>query len=269
MKSLFRYFGAFALLVMTAVSCTVKEDRTPCPCWLEVSFVDRSEIFAPVNLLGWDGVSLFDESIRAEMHPDGYVKAVDKGVFHLVSVLGAKNQKVRDRFILIEYGNQADSVYWHCCEVDATGEFAYADVDFTKQFATVYLDIRKDPGDMNDYMFRVEGGVCGFDLLTGIPVEGAFCCEPFPVAGSAVTTFRVPRQLDDSLMLSVSYDDGLGLSSGSSFEMGKYIASLGYDWSAAELKDIYITVDVIGGRINVGVSGWENNEESDFGRVEI
>ena len=269
MNKAFKYLIIAAASVLAA-SCSVKEDRTPCPCWVEVHFAERSEVFAPVNLMGFCEGSDFSDTFRAEMHPDYYLREVEKGYYDFVSIEGAGiRQKRQDMFMLIDYGSQADSVYWHHAEVDATGEEARVVVDFAKQFATVFLDIRKEPGDMKIYRFHVDGNVCGFEIISGRPAEGAFSCEPETLPGSAVTTVRVPRQVDDSMSLRITYDDGEGHASSSDYPLGKYIAGLGYDWNAPELKDIYITVDVIGGRINIGVSGWEHPDGSDFGQVEI
>lgn len=263
-------FFVSATFIALAVSCSVKEDRTPCPCWVEVHFEERGEVFAPVNLLGFSDGYTFNDTFRAELYPDCYVREVEKGMYHFVSMEGAgRNQKLHDRYMLIEYGEQADSVYWHHAQVDATGEEAKVVVDFAKQFATVFLDIRKEPGDMNSYAFSADGNVCGFDIITGEPVSGAFSCQPSPLPGSAITTFRVPRQKDDSMQLRITYDDGEGHASSSSYPLGEYIGRLGYDWTTPDLRDIHITVDVIGGRINIGVAGWEHPEGSDYGRVEI
>lgn len=270
MKSKHMKSFLFAASLLLAVSCSVKEDRTVCPCWVEVHFADRSEIIAPVNLYGFSENNEFNDVFRAELHSDYYLKEVVRDHYHFVSTTGSiRNQRRHDKVMLIEYGCQADSVYWHHDEVSAVDEEAKITVDFTKQFATVFLDIHKEEGDMTKYSFFAESNVCGFDIITGEPVQGAFSCQPSVVPGGTVSSFRLPRQIDSSLSLKIVYDDGEGHAASSVYPLGEYISTLGYDWNTPDLGDLYISIDIVGGRINIGVSDWEHPSGSDFGNVEI
>lgn len=269
-RRLFLFIVVAGSFLSSVCSCTVKEDRSGCPCWLQVRVQNKEVVSTPVGVIGWNGSGLFDESFSIVEYPDYYERIVEKGFLHVLGYSGVRSMTLdAGHSLVIEYGRECDSLYSCSLPVDATGEFADAPLMLRKQFATVYLDIRKSADDLRDYSFVVEGGVCGFDLLRHSPVEGAFRCEPSAVSGSSVAVFRVPRQKDDSLVLGLTYDAGQGAFAIDRYPLGRYIAALNYSWSSEDLQDIYIMLDIISGRINIGVDGWEPEIGFDLDRIEI
>ena len=51
------------------------------------------------------------------------------------------------------------------------------------------------------------------------------------------------------------------------FPLGEYIRQLGYNWNTEELQDIYVSIDLVRGLVNVSVEDWE--EGMQFPLVEI
>lgn len=246
----------FALLatLLIPVSCTVKEDRVPCPAYLNVSFLDRENILGKVGLLGWDQSEMFRESIDVADYDPYWVKAVHKEVFWFAAWEGNRDALVAGRYVTIAPGNQCDSLYAYFQVVDATvDEMTYAEVAFKKQFATVRVDILKSAAEMRSYDFFVRGNTNGFDMLTFEPVPGAFSFVPSPAAGARVIEFRLPRQSDNSVALTI-WREGLPIGD---FPLGEYIARTGYRWDTEELQDIYVVIDLVVGQITINVEGWE------------
>jgi hypothetical protein len=157
------------------------------------------------------------------------------------------------RHMRIQPGSQADSLYAWFEEVDATGDRAYAKVAFRKQFATVFLDIRKPAETVHACRFLVEGNSCGFDLLDFSPVSGTFRFAPVPGEGEEIVTFRLPRQGDSKLSVSIQPEG----SAPARFPLGEYIDRLGYNWKTEELQDIYVAVDLARGLVDVRIADWE------------
>ena len=125
----------------------------------------------------------------------------------------------------------------------------YLQVSFTDPV----LDIRKSADIVRNCQFLVEGNSCGFDLLDFSPVEGKFRCTPFPREGESIVTFRVPRQGDNSLAVTIRPEG----SPAHRFPLGEYIDRLGYNWKTEELQDIYVAIDLVRGLIDVRVADWE------------
>lgn len=253
-----------AIALPGLVSCSIKEDRIPCPCYLEVSFEDREHIKDPVSLTGWTSEQMFDVDINTVDYPDTYTQKVEKTMIAFGAAEGMVSCRQDGHFINVPLGCECDSLYAFIDNIDCTGEMAYTTVKFHKQFATVYLNIGKSSSQMKDYSFVVESNSCGFDMLTYDGVEGEFRCEPETLNGNVIQ-FRLPRQVDDGLSVTVRYSGGQS----ASFPLGTYIRKIGYNWSAEDLQDIFITLDIVNGKISVGVADWENAEDFDLSHVEL
>lgn len=256
--------GAALASVAAASSCSVKEDRVPCPCYLNVSFAEREKLVGDdVSLAGWNGAEIFRGLIDVADYDPYWVKAVEKGMIDFASWKGIDKVTRNDKSLIIAEGQQCDSLYAYFDHVDATGEMAYTEVSFHKQFCTVILDIRKSAAELSRYSFLIEGNTCGFDLMGYGAVEGAFRYEARAVSGENVTMFRVPRQNDNSLKVTV-YLDGTRVTS---FPLGEFIARLGYDWTAIDLQDVYVAVDLVAGLVTIKVEGWEQGMDFDIREI--
>lgn len=258
-----RLAAGAAIALAGLVSCSIKEDRTPCPCYLDVAFEDREHIKDPVTLIGWTDERKFDVRVNTADYPDTYTQKVEKSMIAFGAAEGMASCIQDGHFITVPLGSECDSLYAFRETVDCTGEMAYTTVRFHKQFATVFLNIGRQASQMKDYSFAVRGNGCGFDMLTYGAVQGDFRC--IPATSGNMVQFRLPRQADGSLAVTVTYRDGESLE----FPLGRYIERIGYNWSAEDLQDIFITLDIINGRISVGVADWENAEDFDLKYVEL
>ena len=239
-------------LIAAGTACSIKEDRGPCPCYLQVTFTDP-DAAGEALMLGWDDDRLFRDKVRIEEARPYWTKPVRKGTLFLSACTGMDESFPEGRQMRIPPGTQADSLYAWSEEVDATGDLAYAKVSFRKQFATVFLDIRKPAEVVRSCQFLVEGNSCGFDLLDFSPVNGTFRFAPVPRAGEEIVTFRVPRQGDTGLSVTIRPEGAAP----ARFPLGEYIDRLGYSWKTEELQDIYVAVDLVRGLVDVRVADWE------------
>lgn len=257
-----RFFAVtVCLLGLGAVSCSVKEDRTPCPGYLFVSFRDGEKYPGRVGMIGWaDGEEVFHDALfTAECDPY-WIKAVRKNIIRLGSYTGLSESSCSEHRIVIEQGHQADSVYAFFKEVDCRGDEAYVEVDFHKQFCTVHLDIDQDAEQMKRFIFEVTGNSCGFDVLSFSAVGGPFHCEPVVRDGERVVDFRIPRQKDNGLKLKLWYrnpKNGIKEDMGE-YSLASYIAKTGYDWDADDLQDVFIRISMTIGYVTVSLQDWED-----------
>ena len=249
--------ASLAAFFVACVACTVKEDRNPCPCNLTVSFLDP-ETNGPVELLGWDSEMVFRERVHIENNRSEWRKSVRKGIFTLSVYNGSADSSIQTGHeIRIPLKCQADSLYAYYKRIDATGDFAHAEVLLRKQFATVFLDFQKSEDVLRACRFLVEGNTCGFDILDHSPIVGPFSFEPIPVIGETVVTFRIPRQADDSLAIIIQSEDAPS----ARYSIGEDIRRAGYNWKAEELQDIYLSIDLVRGLVDLQVANWEDGTE--------
>jgi len=254
---------AFLALLLLLPACSIKEERGDCPCYLQVSFTDP-EAAGTAEMLGWrDAAPLFRDRIRIEDNRPAWIKPVGKGFLTLSACKGMDRAAAEGHILRIPAGSEADSLYAWFGEVDATGDLATVQVSLRKQFATVLMDIRKPAEEVRTCRFSVDGNTGGFDLLDFSPVEGYFYCEPKPRDDESIVSFRVPRQADHSLLVTIR-PDGFPPAR---FPLGEYIRQLGYNWKTEELQDIYVSIDLARGLVDVRIADWETGET--FPLIEI
>ena len=233
---MFKTIRSITGILLTALavfsSCSVKEDRKPCPGYLYVSFYEKESIHKEVGLMGWAQTERFRDTVDVSLLEQYWMRAVRHEVFELTAYMGADIASVSGHTVTIPLGSEADSLYaWHQ-EVDCTVGDAYAEAVFQKQFCTVHVDlVYSSAARMSDMKALVEGNTCGFDLLTYSAVEGPFRFEPLLGSESTVFKFRIPRQVDNSLKLGIlaraeQSGDWVGPKE---FPLGEYIDELGYD----------------------------------------
>ena len=147
--------------LVALVSCSVKEDRGDCPCWLTV------EADNTVSVNGWFSTrSLFKVN-------GGFIdKKVPRGLVDVVANIGS--------FSAPE-GQQMDSLFARRIPVDTDGESAFARVTLCKNFATIELDFKDEDDGRTVYDLLATGTVSGADARTLEPVKGPFSCVPEPV----------------------------------------------------------------------------------------
>lgn len=261
------YFVSAALLLLsftTVSGCTVKESREVCPKYLNLNLPSGDEALnGNVWLLGWNDGEVFRYTIDAEDLASYWVKAVQEGAFDISVCSGVSRSRPREKFISVPSGFQSDSLYAYYTHVDIKDADVIENVEFHKQFCTVNLDISRSAEQMQDYRFIVRGNTCGFDLFSFTPVEGEYRYEPEVFEGEDKVSFRILRQVDDSMSLEILHREpetkavGYTYRSLGLFPLGKYIVRTGYDWRSTDLSDVYVKFGFTLNYIQIGVEGWE------------
>lgn len=280
----------------TCPGCSVKEDRDLCPCTLVLEFpgedAERLQEGVTVCMRGYsdgDGFSLCDTLLAgqpaSEGAPDGvsYSYVVPKGDIDLAVAYSADGLagelNSSGRWIEIDEGRSCPSI-WTCCEkVSARADRVTVPVRLHKNFCRIDIQVRDVDGEDFPFRLRVRGNVNGYGL-DGKPARGAFLCDAesaetkgsdfgteseVPGSGTASENtgsghgyaVTVPRQTDDSLILEIVTGDGVA----KSFAIGNYIASSGYDWTSADLKDICLEIDYARTVILFTIDKWTHSEQ--------
>ena len=238
------------LLTGVFLACSVKEDRSGCPCrlMLDLSDVDTN-VVKSLNLLVWsdDGL-LGSDKIEADDFENTYVMKVSREKLRLNLWNG--DYEGYDDFgeIRIPYGCECPQLYMQSMVADAVGETWFAKVRLGKNHCR--LTVMMEGTDAVPYSFTFKGNIAGYNA-EGRPSQGEFACVAYP-EDERSSYAMVPRQVDNSLMLEV--DDGTRVVK--TFALGEYIAATGYDWTQSDLKDITIVIDYSITYIKVSVSGW-------------
>lgn len=232
-------------------SCFVKEDRTLCPCWLDVDISQMPGGRVSMGLIRGGEIRFQDLQQRQEPYEVTCSRDVEGVVF-----LGGKFRNPENGMLAIPEGEQADSVFACNMAVDARCERVHVKATGQRQFATISLTM-EIPDGMAEYPFDivVEGNSKGWNLPDMSAVPGRYRYEPART-GSDSFVFRVPRQCDSSLKIDMVCD-GRKVDS---VDIGKIIAQSGYDWSAPSLESIDMQINFTDEYCSISVSSWTESK---------
>ena len=235
-------------VLVAACSCSVKEDRDRCPCVLALELSDLQ--VTPVML----NVKAGEYAHTEVVHRDTVVVLqVPKGEAAVSAVGGAMAEG--DGSIRIPEGEEAPALYLFHTGLELSDEQLVLPVVLHKQFCRLELVFKGPPGYGPPFEAEVEGFQCGW-LSDGTPMPGTFRKRLLP-GPDGTTALRLPRQGDDSLLMHIVFSDRTVRT----FALGQYIAATGYDWSAPDLADLTLTVDISVTSVTISTDAWTTTEE--------
>ena len=276
-------------------SCSIKEDRDGCPCWMTVDLSDVAESRwkSPEVQSGIDYHSVTkplkssqhvaesvvlrlrgnsdEDAINYEYQVTEAVKAdagaleyeVPRGAVGVSAVALGREIPGQAGYdgdeIRIPVGEQMDSLYGFFKMYHTRCESVLCDVDLHKEFCTVSFTLGED-GYTSPYDIEVWGNVAGVSAWDLMPVLCEFRYAPMQKNG--VYQVRVPRQVDNSLELVMLEIPGQAGYDGERtvvdrLPLGEYIARSGYDWTAENLADVNVALDLEKQQVMITVSGWD------------
>lgn len=240
--------------IALAASCSIKEDRQPCPCWLTIDFQKCTQ--KSVTVSAWGEEELFSERIAVQDYSQEniYEKTVPKGYVNTSVITGERDMQRSGARLCIPLGHDADSIYAHAANVECLGEFASDTVLLHKQFARVFMSVEIPQGHQYPYTFTVCSDVAGMDMRDLSPVDGEFKVD-LKLDENNICMFCLPRQKEDGGDLRILiYDKGQIIET---LPLADWINKMGYSWLKKDLEDIYIGVDYAKAEISISIKGWE------------
>ena len=260
-------------LLAAAAACSVKEDRTDCPCLLQVDLqhILSSEPFRNMTsgMVSIDcicqGNYIASDAFMLPSCPSIMEKTVPRSGVQLIGTLLPEPRRITEGKAFIALGHQADSLYACRAVVDTRGEEARVELDLYKQFSTVYISVIETDTEgkaiagaaPDDLHFQAVGTVAGFDACSMESLEGTFSYELKERSAQGELTFRMPRQKDAGIILKVKGREGFS-EEGITVPMGLYLERAGYDFDAPWLEDIHLLVNISPTDITVSVLDWED-----------
>ena len=283
-------------------SCSIKEDRDRCPCWMTVDLSDVAESRwkSPEVQSGIDYHSVTkslksrsnvaknvllrlrgnsdEDAVDYEYQVTEAVKVnvgaleyeVPRGSVGVSAVAfgneipgragyDGKSARYDGDEIRVPVGEQMDSLYGFFKMYHTRCESVLCDVELHKEFCTVSFTLGED-GYTSPYDIEVWGNVAGVSAWDLMPVLCEFRYAPMQKNG--VYQVRVPRQVDNSLeLVMVEIPDQVGYDGErvvvDRLPLGEYIARSGYDWTAEDLADVNVALDLEMQQVMITVSGWD------------
>lgn len=258
MERMSSVFVSLIVVIAFSMGCSVKEDRSVCPCVMMLDFSgvdpDRTDSLV-MSVLSADGFihkdTVFSDSFAAVCEvpvPRGGVQ---------VNIYSAENGQEDFSWMMdgdgasleIPLGNECPAVNMFSRFVDTGAESVYVPVALGKNYCNLTIRLLTD--GQTDLWLSVEGNICGYSR-NGAPMAGNFSVTP-EMDAEGYCSVRIPRQTDSSLRLVISDEDGILRE----FAVGEYIVESGYDWSAYDLEDVEIDIDYSKAEVTFVINDWE------------
>lgn len=238
-------------------ACSVKENRSVCPCELTVRSAEA--LSSKGNVL----VSVIQDGVvvkqgmmsRDDFERDGCILTVPRKPSTVTVFTGITEMNtVSGRTLGIREDNQCDELYSGSAEVLPLADTCLCTVFPHKNYASLFLEVIGMP---KGGTVKVVGKVRGYDLMDLSPSGGYFAFAPDESAdGLFKCVLRLPRQVDDSLVLEVLRDGEVI----QTIEAGKLILESGYSFEEENLPDIMLTVDLTRSAAIIRVADWEESD---------
>ena len=241
-------FFRLLLPLLLVPSCSIKEDRTACPCSLTVELTDLPVRPVVLRVTG-EGYTM-TEVVHADT---ALVLLVPKGEMAVSAVGGALAEG--DGSVRIQEGEDAPPLYLFYADVSTAAEQVVLPISLHKQYCTIELLFKGPPGYGPPFEVAVEGFYGGWEP-DGSPAPGPFSRRLLP-GSDGRSTLRLPRQGDDSLLMHIVFSDQVVRT----FALGSYIAAAGYDWSAQDLEDLTLQVDISLTSVTISSDMWTRTED--------
>ena len=241
-----------AMVLLAASSCSVKENRAECPCRLNIVMDGVSR--KPVSVEAWADKKLFSETFSGRKISSTHV--VSRGTVDVTAICGLDSCRMEGTVLHIPYGKQMDAAFTYHNSLSTDCESVTDTVVLFKSYANIHVHFKNAAEGGNGFSLSCVSSTDAYDILSGLPLEGAFRYVPYSEDGIDYQV-RVPRQRDDSLQLvleSISDDSDPVV-----FKLGEYLSAGGFDWTARELNDIYVEIDCVSIGMNVYVEDWNSN----------
>lgn len=251
------------LFVLLASSCSVKEDRGVCPCWLRLDLHPCLDVTGDVMVSAWSGNG-DSRYLRDKAHvldyKEYYEADVPKGETFINVFTEALDNIEEGHRITIPFGQDFDRIHAYSNHVVCDGEFYVDTVRLHKQYAVVFVKVEKSELEDYPYEFFVESDVCGIDLLTLSPISGEFRYD-IVFDDKDVGSFVLPRQFVDSDALTLNIrNKGVVVES---INLAAMVRTMEYSWEDESLEDIYIGVDYADAEVSISISDWGEGQKVD------
>ena len=248
-----RLLLSLGCLVVLLAGCSVREDRSECPCLLILDFGALADEAAA---RGWEevvwsvraGDFFVQGRLPADELPEDYVVEAPREPLTLRIVAGDGGLYDPAEGLRIPEGEACPPVYGLRAELDGVQMEIPVPVVLRKRYAV--LDIRLRDWGQEGLDWSVRGTVCGYGPSLE-PLPGPFCIPLAPDAGGRCR-LALPAQADGSLTLCATRYGELDRV----FAIGQYILAGGYDWDAPDLADITLEIDYVDGVARIKIDQW-------------
>ena len=258
-----------AAMALSAIlcSCSVKEDRSGCPCYVCLSVDDFIRAgFTEALAAFCQGADSFSEEMELAEYAGGvYEKAFPRRRTGLSVLAGMDCSVVGGSALTVPYGLEADPIWMFCGTLGCTGDEEQVRAVPYKQYCNLTIVLAGLSGGAGYGCELKLRASCGaMDIYTGAPLAVEYCATARKNA-DGIFSIRIPRQSDGDISLEISgwvSPEGETMA-GSIVDLGRKFRESGYDWTSRSLSDASAGVDFAGASVSLSVEDWDDDDSFD------
>ena len=256
----------YVLAAAMLVSCSIKEDRSGCPCCLVLdvdAFVDGGFCNGGAVAVRSRGLDFSGEVELPSLYGSGYVKEVPRTMVSAACAAGIRSCSLDGSIVRVPLGKRADSLMAFACTVIPDGDELVVVTVPHKQYCLVHM-IAGPPEEYAGYDVMITGGCSGLDLLSLKPERGEM--RTFASHKEDGTFEAVLLRQDERASLVLDMLDGAG-GSLYTIDLSAALEEASYDWNKTDLDDVTLRVDYARAEVFIEISEWDSDEN--YRNVEI
>lgn len=248
----------YALLLVTAVlsSCSIKQDRTECPCYLDVSLARQAEKLFPQDKAWcnvWDDGNNIRKGLFSPVTGKDSTISCQVPRDRVVSVTVSNLESSGNR-ITAESGTQMKPLYISRQDVHCTGDIALVSFDsFTKQHINLTFLLNEEASPYRDSLhLTIESPYNGLSVPSMEPHRGTFRYDAtFGREGKALAC--IPPQGGPGLKVGIRLNDNPP----AIIDLYRTMLDAGFKWEDRSLSDFKATLGLNSVSSIVQITDWD------------
>lgn len=242
--------------VMCVSSCSVKEDRSGCPCYVIMNvdeFIRAGLVSGTVSFSAGPAV-VREAVVLSDYSGYGYGFPSPKRLLHASCICGMEDCIEDDR-ICVRANSQAEPVFAFSTSVTPEGEEYLIVAVPHKQYCRI--DIKNRDSSL-EYRYHLRGGYSCLGIHDLLPSGGEldFPVEPGPDGRCSALLLR---QADDAGLMLDIFDAGTSEMI-STLDLSELLKDAGYVWMQEDLEDVSLVVDTASLEFRVETTDWNDDE---------
>lgn len=235
--------------ILLLMSCSVREDRSACPCRLELDLAEFAACSPRASVAFWEGPNARLEDVVTD---SSFVRSVTKDRFDASVWCNVSAGQLSGSRLTMPQGVMPDSLRAFRTRLDCLGETCTETAVPHRQYARITLKVSMEPGTHYPYVFYAESDYCGIDLRDLSPIRGGLV---FPLRQTEEDTFvfDLLRHGPDTRVRIGIYDEA---ERASDLPLSEWMQAAGYDWEAPDLADMTIYLDYVHQKVRIIISNW-------------
>lgn len=262
-----KYLCPLVLLLAVSASCSIKEDRRVCPCYLSLDISEAAmkgeHARALVTLVS--GSLLSQESLLTQDYLEAdYEVTVPRREVSASCVIGHDDLWWRSDTLMPPSGLEWGPVLLARSTEDCDDDLRHVKMSFHKEYCKVsFLLVGVSDPEAYPFDIRLRANSNALRMRDRRPLDGRYTVFARP-SNTALFTVLMPRQAENEVAVDLLWhseehryalDDLV-----TSIDLGRELAAQRYDWEKDDLDDIYVTIDVVRASASISIREWEHTD---------